>query len=62
MVTIVAIEAGVCPECGAPLVRSNFTEYPLLRGGGYGAARQTVASACVICGWGHTHAVGEVRP
>ena len=35
-----------CPDCGAELMTVGWTEEPLVRGGGYGAARTTSVRFC----------------
>ncbi|HEX9992487.1 MAG TPA: hypothetical protein VGB14_06145 [Acidimicrobiales bacterium] len=39
-----------------------MTETPLLRHGGYGAARETTTVFCDGCGWSLVVAVSEVHP
>lgn len=49
--------------CGSlDLLTPSWVEEPLLRGGGYGAARITIKKLCVPCGWETTAEVSEVRP
>lgn len=61
---LVHIEPGRCPTCGAPTVREQVQEQPLLRHGGYGAARRTVTEHCEnrTCGWWLTTDISEERP
>lgn len=53
-----------CPACGAALETVEATEEPLLRHGGYGAARRTTTRLCSDpeCRWWLTSEIGEVRP
>ena len=51
-----------CPDCGAELMTVGWTEEPLVRGGGYGAARTTSVRLCPTCGWEMTSEVSEGRP
>jgi len=60
-VTIEAVDARTCPRCGGELTEAVYREEPLLRGGGYGAARRTRRWTCP-CGFGYTSDVTEVRP
>lgn len=60
----VPVESGRCPACGAPTVREQVQEQPLLRHGGYGAARRTVTEHCEnpSCRWWLTTDISEERP
>jgi hypothetical protein len=52
-----------CPDCSEPLpIELSWTEEPLLRGGGYGAARTTKVLVCPGCGWEMTAEVSEGKP
>ena len=51
-----------CPNCGKPADHDEWTEEPLLRGGGYGHARRTTVRRCKPCGWRLTVAVSSLRP
>jgi hypothetical protein len=52
-----------CPDCSeTSLVTLAWIEEPLLRGGGYGAARVTCVRVCPSCGWEMTSEVSEVKP
>jgi hypothetical protein len=61
---LVRIEPGHCPTCGAPTQRDVVQEQPLLRHGGYGAARRTVTENCTrtTCSWWLTVDISEERP
>lgn len=61
---LVTIEPGRCPSCGAATVREAVQEQPLLRHGGYGAARRTVTEHCEnhYCRWWLTTDISEERP
>ena len=59
---LVCIEPGRCPSCGVATVREIVQEQPLLRHGGYGAARRTVTDHCPTCNWWLTSDVSEERP
>jgi len=63
-VELVAVDPGRCPTCGAPTVREQVQEQPLLRHGGYGAARRTVTEHCdnPTCRWWLTIDISEERP
>lgn len=54
------LDAEICPECAGRLVEAVLVEEPLLRAGGYGAARRTRRRACPECYWGVTCEVTEV--
>ena len=58
---LVVQEAARCPRCGARIEREVVTAQPLLRHGGYGAARRTVSEWC-SCGWRLVVDVSEERP
>lgn len=52
-----------CPSCGTlELSTFSWVEEPLVRGGGYGAARITRVVSCLICHWEMVREVSEVRP
>jgi len=52
-----------CPDCSeTSLVTLAWIEEPLLRGGGYGAARVTCVRVCPSCGWEMTAEISELRP
>lgn len=61
---LVAVEE--CPDCGTDLSTMDeivSVEEPLVRGGGYGAARVTRKLICVDpCLWQFTYEVSEQRP
>jgi hypothetical protein len=61
---LVRVEPGRCPACGAPTERDVVQEQPLLRHGGYGAARRTVTESCsrTTCHWWLTCDISEERP
>ncbi len=60
---IVPIVSNRCPRCGsAEMHPQTITEQPLLRHGGYGAARETVTLYCALCPYYVTTSVGETRP
>lgn len=59
---LVVIEPGNCPACGDIAVTECVTEVPLLRHGGYGAARASSRRHCPRCGWTMLAEVSEVRP
>lgn len=53
---------GRCPQCGGQDLRETTVgEYPLLRAGGYGAARETVTQTH-SCGYWRTIRTTEVNP
>lgn len=64
MSMLVTREVGRCPACGEPTEREVMTEEPLLRHGGYGAARRTVTEHCpaLACSWFLLSEVAEDRP
>lgn len=57
----VPVDPACCPDCGTPLDVMTVTEAPLLRHGGYGAARRSVTRRC-RCGWALIAEVEEQRP
>ena len=59
--TIDAIDMTICPNCGDKIRESTWTEQPILRHGGYGAARKTVRQIC-DCGYAFTIEISEVKP
>jgi hypothetical protein len=60
-VTAVAVDPTRCPDCGRPLMVDATEQPALLRHGGYGATRRTVARLCP-CGWHLVASIGEVAP
>ena len=62
--SLVRIEVGRCPSCGSSTEREQVKEEPLLRHGGYGAARRTITESCSnpTCRWWLTTDVSEERP
>lgn len=59
---VVPVPDDACPECGGTdLHRFEQIEAPLLRHGGYGAARRTVTVSC-RCGWLIESERSEVHP
>lgn len=61
---LVQVEVGRCPACGTSTHREVVQEQPLVRHGGYGAARRTVTEHCpnAKCRWWLTTDVSEERP
>jgi len=61
---LVPLSPGRCPSCGSTTVREAVQEQPLLRHGGYGAARRTVTDHCSspTCQWWLTTDISEERP
>jgi len=59
---LVVLPTGECPVDGSPLVAHEQTEMALLRHGGYGADRRTIAETCEQCGWSITREVSEANP
>lgn len=53
--------ANRCPNCGLELIRNEATQLPLLRHGGYGAARKDVVLNC-ICGYSSLRERSDVKP
>lgn len=51
-----------CPVCGGRLNTFTCHEEPLIRGGGYGEARETDRDLCAYCGFEIQSAVRSVRP
>ena len=58
--TLVPVED--CPDCGDETDETVWVEEPLLRGGGYGGAREHVVKSCGSCSWQMVARVGEIRP
>jgi len=59
--SLVAFDNGVCPDCGLELIRNEWTQQPLLRHGGYGAARKSIVLSC-ICGYASLRERSDVKP
>lgn len=59
--TVVALVASRCPDCGAPLATRTFTETALFVAAGHGAARRTTQRFCA-CGWVLCASVDEINP
>lgn len=59
---LVAVDPDRCPVCGAGLTTERVVEEPLLRHGGYGAARAVTVRRCAPCRYLGGSAVDERRP
>lgn len=58
---LVPLPADTCPDCAMPLDSETVDQRPLLRHGGYGAARRSTVRHC-RCGWRMVSEDSEVRP
>jgi rRNA maturation protein Nop10 len=61
-VTLITIDPDTCPVCGSELGLEQVDQLPLVRHGGYGAARRTITRHCPDCGYSLNHVVTETRP
>lgn len=59
---MVSTDPNICPECGSDVTRMTVETSALLRGGGYGATKRTVADFCTQCDWMLNRVVEEVKP
>lgn len=59
--TLVARDPAACPACGSPVATIRYAQAPLLRHGGYGAARRHTIRWCP-CGWDLLAETTETRP
>lgn len=58
---LVVVPPDACPSCGGALDTETVDQRPLLRHGGYGAAKRTTVRHCP-CGWRMQSEHGEVKP
>lgn len=58
---LVAVPAGVCPDCGAATDELVYSTDALFRHAGYGAAQRMVCRTCA-CGWILIAEISDVRP
>lgn len=58
---LVVLAPDACPSCGGPLDVESVDQRPLLRHGGYGAAKRTTMRHC-RCGWRMQSESSEVKP
>lgn len=61
MTALAVRDPTACPTCGGRVETIHLTQAPLLRHGGYGAARRTSLRWCP-CGWDLIAETSEVRP
>lgn len=61
---LVPVDTSRCPNCDGPTRVLVVHEPPLLRHGGYGAARKTLRVLCTArcCDWRLVREVSEVKP
>lgn len=59
---IVLLDRHLCPACRRPTEDETVDAPALIRHGGYGATRRTVARHCKHCGWACLVEVSEVNP
>lgn len=59
--SLVVLPPDACPECGSGLDEETVDQRPLLRHGGYGAAKRTTMRHC-RCGWRMQSESSEVKP
>jgi hypothetical protein len=58
---LVPLPDDACPECGGDVDSETVDQRPLLRHGGYGAAKRTTMRHC-RCGWRMESERSEVKP
>ena len=62
MKALVTLDPDSCPACSGPLTEASWTELPLLRHGGYGAARFHRLRSCSLGHFSVLAEVSEVHP